>query len=261
MTEEKGENESGEISRREFLKDAGLVVGGAAIGSTVLLAACGDGEVTTETVTQTQTQTETVTTTQQVGEVTTTVTETETVSKFICPIDGMEFDTLAALQAHFAAEHPAEVVPEKLTKLTINGSTYELQVEPNWTLADVLREKLHLTGTKIGCDEGACGSCTVLVGGKANLACMMLAVEVEGKDILTIEGLSDGIELHPIQQAFWENYAVQCGFCTPGMIMTAKALLDANANPTKEEVKKALSGNICKCSCYIQAIDAVLAAA
>ena len=263
MTEEKEKEQSGEISRREFLKDAGLVVGGAAIGSTVLLAACAPEEVvTTETVTQTQTQTQTVTTTEQVGEVTTTTTATETVevSKFICPYDGQEFDTLAALQAHVNAVHPTAPAIEGLTTLTVNGQTYLTQVKPNWTLAFVLREKLGLTATKIGCDRGTCGTCTVLVDGRAVYSCMLLAAEADGTNIVTVEGLSDGITLHAIQQAFIDNDAVQCGYCIPGYMMAAKALLDANSNPTRDEVREALSGHLCVCGNTKKIVAAVLGA-
>jgi len=250
------------IRRREFLKDAGFIVGGAAIGSTVLLAACGEGEVTTETVTetQTQTQTQTQTVTETAGEVTTTTTATETVevSKFICPYDGQEFDTLAALQAHVNAVHPTAPAIEGLTTLTVNGQTYVTQVKPNWTLAFVLREKLGLTATKIGCDRGSCGTCTVLVDGRAVYSCMLLAMEADGTDIVTVEGLSDGITLHAIQQAFIDNDAVQCGYCIPGYMMSAKALLDANSNPTRDEVREALSGHLCICGNTKKIVAAVL---
>ncbi len=144
--------------------------------------------------------------------------------------------------------------------LTVNGETYEVEVEPWWTLLEVLRERLYLTGTKKGCDRGDCGSCTVLIDGKAKLSCLMLAVQAQGKDILTIEGLAEGEELHPLQQAFVELGAVQCGFCTPGMVLAAKALLDRNPTPTEEQVKEGLSGNLCRCTGYTKIIDAVLAA-
>jgi len=262
--EEKNEREEkGEISRREFLKDAGLIVGGAAIGSTVLLAACGEAGETatvteTATQTQTQTQTQTVTTTQQVGEVTTTVTET--VSKFICPIDGTEFDTLAALQAHFASAHPGEAVEiPGLLMLTVNGETHMVtNVKPYHTLNFVLREKLGLPGTKNGCDRGDCGTCTVIVDGQAVYSCLTLAMDTEGKDILTIEGLSDGITLHPVQQRFYDYSAVQCGFCTPGFIMAAVALLDENPNATLYETKVGLSGHVCTCGHTTRIVEAVL---
>ena len=146
-------------------------------------------------------------------------------------------------------------------KLTVNRRPYELLVATNATLVDVLRDELNLTGTKYNCRAGECGACTVLIDGEPRLACLTLAVAVRGKDIVTIEGLADGNSLHPIQKAFIEYGAIQCGFCTPGMILTVKALLDKNPAPTPEEVKNALSGNLCFCTGYIKIIDAVLAAA
>jgi len=127
-------------------------------------------------------------------------------------------------------------------------------------LVDVLRDKLGLTGTKYACGTGDCGACTVLVEGKPVLSCLTLAMTVRGKDILTIEGLVEGTTLHPIQQAFVDNGAVQCGFCTPGMIISAKALLNENPNPTRDEVELALAGNLCRCTGYVKIVDAVLAA-
>ena len=144
--------------------------------------------------------------------------------------------------------------------LTVNSETYEVEVEPWWMLEEVLREKLYLTGTKRACNRGDCGSCTVLIDGKAKLSCLILAMEAQGKDILTIEGLAKGEELHPIQQAFVEAGAIQCGFCTPGMVLAAKALLDRNPAPTEDEVREGLSGNLCRCTGYVKIIDAVLAA-
>lgn len=143
----------------------------------------------------------------------------------------------------------------------VNGKQFRLKIENHWTLAYVLRDKLGLTGTKIACDNGACGACTVLVEEKPVLSCMVLAVECENKSIMTIEGLSDGNHLHPIQKAWLEEHGAQCGFCSPGFIMMAKALLDRNASPTKENVKEALSGNICRCGNYDHIISSVLTAA
>ena len=157
--------------------------------------------------------------------------------------------------------NPAETVTVQLNKLTVNGNTYELNIKPEWTLAEVLRKKLQLTGTKVACDDGACGACTVLIDGEPTLSCITLAVECEGKEITTIEGLADGNKLHPIQEAFKENFGFACGFCTPGMIMASKALLDKNPNPSREEVKQALSGNLCRCTGYKNIIESVLAAA
>ena len=150
---------------------------------------------------------------------------------------------------------------KQLIKLRVNGVEEEVMIEPWWNLARVLRDELNLTGTKIGCETGDCGSCTVLIDGKAVKSCLYLAMKARGKDILTIEGLrGENGELHPLQKAFIEHFAIQCGYCTPGMIMMAKALLDENPNPTEEEVKEGLDGNLCRCTGYVKIIEAVLAA-
>ncbi len=144
--------------------------------------------------------------------------------------------------------------------LRVNKEEYELFVYPHRTLAEVLRDELHLTGTKQSCSEGACGTCTVLLDGAPVRSCLLLAAEAQGKEITTIEGLAENGTLHPIQQAFVEHYAIQCGFCTPGMILTAKALLDTNPHPTEEEIRAAISGNICRCTGYAKIIEAILSA-
>ncbi len=144
--------------------------------------------------------------------------------------------------------------------LRVNGETYDLLTYPHRTLLEVLREDLELTGAKESCGEGACGSCTVLLDGLPVRSCLLLALEAEGRDITTIEGLAKGGELHPIQKAFVEHHAIQCGICTPGMILTAKALLDATPEPTEEEIRLALSGNICRCTGYAKIVEAVKAA-
>ena len=149
---------------------------------------------------------------------------------------------------------------KEIANFKINGRPYEVIVTPNITLYELLRE-LHLTGTKRSCGVGECGSCTVLVDGSPTLACSTLAIAVRDKEILTIEGLAKGAQLHPIQQAFVDAGAIQCGFCTPGMIMMAKALLDENPNPTRQEVSEGLAGNLCRCTGYVKIIDAVVAAA
>jgi carbon-monoxide dehydrogenase small subunit len=143
----------------------------------------------------------------------------------------------------------------------LNGELQELEVEDHWTLLHLLREELGLTGTKEGCGSGECGACTVLVDNKAVNSCLFLAAEAEGKEVLTIEGLAspDGT-LHPLQRAFVEHGAIQCGFCTPGMILSAKALLDENPSPTEEEIRHALAGNLCRCTGYLQIFRAVRAA-
>jgi len=146
-------------------------------------------------------------------------------------------------------------------RLTVNGQTYDLLIPPNRTLLEVLRDELYLTGTKEGCGTGDCGACTVIVDGRPVLACLTLALEVEGAEVLTIEGLARDGELHPLQQAFIEQGAIQCGFCTPGMILTAKALLDRNPHPTIEEIRRAIAGNLCRCTGYARIIQAIAAVA
>jgi carbon-monoxide dehydrogenase small subunit len=149
----------------------------------------------------------------------------------------------------------------RIVRFRVNGEQTTVHVEPTKTLLDVLREDLFLTGTKRGCDSGECGACAVLLNGQAVNSCLILAAELDGKDVLTIEGLSkDRKELHPLQKAFIEKGAVQCGFCTPGLIMTAKALLDENPNPTEEEVRYGVSGNLCRCTGYSKIVEAILTA-
>lgn len=149
---------------------------------------------------------------------------------------------------------------KKLLELKVNGDDFELYVEPQKTLRDVLHDDLELTGTKIGCSSGRCGTCTVIIDGKAVKSCLILAFQAKGREITTIEGLSKEGELHPLQQAFIDHFAVQCGYCTPGMILTAKALLDENPNASYEEVKHGLKGNLCRCTGYVKIMDAVMAA-
>jgi carbon-monoxide dehydrogenase small subunit len=154
-----------------------------------------------------------------------------------------------------------DTMKKECVTFRVNGIPQEAVITANLTLADVLRNQLDLTGTKEACRCGECGSCTVLVDGKPVLSCSTLAIAVRDKEILTIEGLADGAQLHPLQQAFIDQGAIQCGFCTPGMILMAKALLDENPAPTREEVKEGLGGNLCRCTGYVKIIDAVLSAA
>ena len=144
--------------------------------------------------------------------------------------------------------------------ITVNGVKYQVSVEPRWTLAEVLRDHLGLTGTKIGCNAGECGACTVLLDGKNVYSCSQLAVWVDGKSVTTVEGLAAGGELDPLQKAFIEHDAPQCGYCTSGQLMSAKALLARNPNPTREEVQRGLTGNLCRCSNYNRIVESVLAA-
>lgn len=146
-------------------------------------------------------------------------------------------------------------------KMNVNGSDVSVDVRPDDTLADVLRDRLGLIGTKIACGEGECGACTVLLDGVAVTSCITPAMKAEGRRVMTIEGLSAERQLHTIQQAFVDSTASQCGYCTPGFIMAAKALLDANRNPTREEIMHGISGNLCRCTGYYQIVDAVALAA
>ena len=143
-------------------------------------------------------------------------------------------------------------------KLKVNGAIYPVYVDPWKSLLDVLRDDIGLTGVKLGCGAGDCGACTVLVDGNAVNSCLMLAAQAQGKEITTIEGLEGEEGLHPLQQAFVDYFAVQCGFCTPGMILSAKALLDKNPHPTEEEIRVSLSGNLCRCTGYVKIVEAVL---
>jgi aerobic-type carbon monoxide dehydrogenase small subunit (CoxS/CutS family) len=215
------------ISRREFLKDAGLIVGGATIGSMALVNACG---ATTTVTSPGQTTTKTVTSTTTVGggaTVTTTVTApggTVTVTAPAAPAAASDVITL-----------------------NVNNKDYKVQVKPYWPLSYVLRDKLGLFGTKVGCEMGQCASCTVLQDGLPVLSCLTLAIESQGKKFTTAEGLSDGISLTPLQKKWYDNEAFQCGFCTPGFMMAASALLAATPQPSVDQVREAFSGHICTC--------------
>jgi carbon-monoxide dehydrogenase small subunit len=150
---------------------------------------------------------------------------------------------------------------KRVITLKVNGREHELATVPMRTLAEVLREDLGLTGVKQGCGEGECGTCTVLLDGLPVNACLVLAMEAAGREVTTIEGLAEGARLHPLQRAFVDHGAIQCGFCTPGMILAAKALLDSNPAPTRTGIREALSGNLCRCTGYQKIVDAVEAAA
>lgn len=145
--------------------------------------------------------------------------------------------------------------------LRVNGEPYELEVEPHRTLLEVVRDDLRLAGAKEGCGTGDCGACSMIVDGRLVTSCLLLAVEADGADVVTIEGLARDGKLHPIQQAFLDQGAVQCGFCTPGMILAAKCLLDQNPHPSEEEVRHAIAGNLCRCTGYTKIVQAIAAAA
>ena len=146
-------------------------------------------------------------------------------------------------------------------QVTVNGESFQREVESRTLLGDFLREELRLTGTHFGCEHGVCGACTVLVNGQTVRSCLMFAVQADGAEITTVEGLGSAARMHPLQQAFWDNHGLQCGFCTPGMLMTSVELLTNNPQPTAEEVRHALSGNICRCTGYENIVVSILDAA
>lgn len=264
-----------QFSRRQFIKNAGIVVGGTAVGSSILFSACGNGEDITTTVTK-------------------TVSVTTDVAKYISPFDGQEFSTLAALEAHITDKYlgeveiidrlkyvspfdnmefetlsalrthieenffPAEAVDPNVITLAVNGAPYVVKVSDNWTLAYVIREKLGFTGSKRGCDSGGCGVCTIIVNNRPVLSCMTLAIEANGANIETVEGLAKNGQLNPLQQAFIANDGMQCGFCTPGQIMTATALLRFKPNTNEEEAKDYMAGTLCRCGAHPGIIKSIL---
>ncbi|MFA5450619.1 MAG: (2Fe-2S)-binding protein [Dehalococcoidales bacterium] len=226
--------EKSQLSRRQFLKGASLVVGGTAMGSVFLLSACNGGETTK------------------------TVTKTTTTTAYVCPYDNQEFDTLAALKAHLDTVHVGAEAAN-ITTLTVNGDAYAfVDLKPYSSLLYVLREKLGLFGAKNGCNMGECGACTVLLNGKAVNSCLVLAIEADGSTVETVEGLSDGITLSTVQQIFYDKDALQCGFCAPGIIMSATALKREKANPTLDDVRAALSGHQCTCGNIGNYVSALL---
>jgi carbon-monoxide dehydrogenase small subunit len=145
--------------------------------------------------------------------------------------------------------------------LTVNGVQRSASVEPRWTLADFVREELRLTGTHLGCEHGVCGACTVMLDGRSVRSCLVLAVQADGASLLTVEGLAAADQLHPVQQAFWDAHALQCGFCTPGLLITAVEFLRENPDPSEEEIRVAISGNLCRCTGYVNVVRAISAAA
>jgi aerobic-type carbon monoxide dehydrogenase small subunit (CoxS/CutS family) len=254
------------ISRREFLRDAGIVVGGTAVSSAFFLSACGDEVEVTKTVTTTAPGS-TVTTTAPGATSTVTKTaadNTVTVTKYTCPVCNQEFDSLEALKAHYDSQHiqqdSQKTTGQKVVNFNVNGEEQKLLVDTWDTLKDVLRRQLGLTSIKDMCTgQGACGSCTVIMDGRPILSCMTLACECEGTLIETAEGIA--LKKDPLIDTYTSNYCMQCGYCTPGFVVTAKALLDRNPSPTEEDIRDALAGNLCRCATYRQHIPAVLEAA
>jgi aerobic-type carbon monoxide dehydrogenase small subunit (CoxS/CutS family) len=180
---------------------------------------------------------------------------------YLCPYCSVPLDTHDALKAHMLALHAGSSIPlpEGMIRLTINGKAHHLWVEQEWTLHHLIHDHLGLTGDKLFCDRGACGSCTVILDGRPILSCMMLAIECDGMSVETIEGIA--ASHHPLIDTYVKHHALQCGYCTPGFIVTAKALLDHQPDPTEDEIREALSGNLCRCGTYPQHPKAVLEAA
>ncbi len=184
----------------------------------------------------------------------------ETLGEYRCPTCSARYATLGELREHVGADHPDTVLPETIV-LHINGRDCQVLVEPHWTLQRTLQFRLGLTGTKHMCDRGACGSCTIIMDGRAVLACTTLAVECAGCDIITIEGIAADEKWKPLVDAYCRWDAMQCGYCTPGFLVTAKNLLDKNPHPTEAEINEALAGNICICGTYPRHGTAILEAA
>jgi len=227
-------NEGSGLNRRSFLETVGAVVAGGALAAGLPLA--------TETAAAAETPAST------------------TLTNFRCPLCAKDFNAFAVLKGHFAAVHPGAVVPVT-TKLKVNGKDCEVLIEPNWTLQRTLQLKLGLTGAKQMCDRGVCGSCTVIIDGRAVLSCTTLAVECEGKSIETVEGIAANAKWNPLIHSYTKWDAMQCGYCTPGFVVSAKNLLDHNSNPTEEDCKQALAGNICCCGTYPRHPTAIMEAA
>jgi aerobic-type carbon monoxide dehydrogenase small subunit (CoxS/CutS family) len=179
-------------------------------------------------------------------------------AKYSCPYCLNTFESFESVKSHILARHPSESLPEPAgtIRITINGQKYKFQVEPDWTLYHLVHDRLGLTGTKLMCDRGACGSCTVIMNGRPILSCMTLAVECDGQQIETVEGIA--ASNHPLVEQYIKHHCMQCGYCTPGFVVTAKALLDRNLNPTEQEIREALGGNLCRCGTYPQHSKAIL---
>ena len=183
------------------------------------------------------------------------------ISKNVCPYCSIAFEKLEDLKAHVVSAHKTQPLPksEGMIRMTVNGKTCELKVEAEWTLYQVIHDVLGLTGVKMFCDRGACGSCTVIMDGRPILSCMTLAIECDGKTLETAEGIAEAN--HPLIESYIKHHTMQCGYCTPGFVATAKALLDRNPDPTEEEIVEALAGNLCRCGTYPQHSRAVMEAA
>ena len=181
--------------------------------------------------------------------------------RYSCPYCRDSFNSFEGIKAHLLTAHTAESLPEPEGTIffTLNGQKHKMRVEPDWTLYYLIHDIIGLTGTKLMCDRGACGSCTVIMNGRPILSCMTLAIECNGKSIETVEGIAEA--KHPLIEEYVKHHCMQCGYCTPGFVVTAKALLDRNLSPTDQEIREALGGNLCRCGTYPQHPKAILEAA
>ncbi|NLT67036.1 MAG: (2Fe-2S)-binding protein [Acidobacteria bacterium] len=232
--EETVNNEGYGLNRRNFLKNAGVAVAGGALAAGLTPPA--ERALAAESAIP------------------------SALTSFRCPICAKDFDTFAALKNHSASEHPGRV-PPVTTTLNVNGKDYEVLIEPHWTLQRVLQFRLGLTGAKQMCGRGVCGSCTVIIDGRAVLSCTTLAVECEGKAIETVEGIAANPKWKALINSYCKWDAMQCGYCTPGFVVSAKVLLEKNPNPTEDQCREALAGNICCCGTYPRHPTAIMEAA
>jgi xanthine dehydrogenase YagT iron-sulfur-binding subunit len=235
MAAEDINKEGSGLNRRNFLKNAGVAVAAGTLGTGLTLTSDAAAAVAQ-------------------------AAKPTTLTSFRCPICAKDFGTFGELKNHFAAAHPGNVLPV-VTKLKVNGKECDVLIEPHWTLQRTLQFKLGLTGAKQMCDRGVCGSCSVIIDGRAVLSCTTLAVECEGKSIETVEGIAANPKWKPLIDSYCKWDAMQCGYCTPGFVVSAKALLDKNPKPTENDAKQALAGNICCCGTYPRHPTAILEAA
>jgi len=224
------------LNRRSFLKSAGVAVAGGTLGAGLAMTG------------------------PQAAAAAAVAAQATTITNFQCPLCGNVFSSFEMLRSHFAAEHPGRALPVTIT-LNVNGRDCEVLIESHWTLQRTLQFKLGLTGAKQMCDRGACGSCSVIIDGRAVLSCTTLAVEAAGKRIETVEGIAADAKWKPLIDSYCKWDAMQCGYCTPGFVVSAKALLDKNPNPTEEDCRQALAGNICCCGTYPRHPTAIVEAA
>jgi len=228
-------NKGGGLNRRSFLKSAGVAAAGGTLGAGLTLTNIQSSKAAAPAM-------------------------PATIVGYDCPIDGKVFNTLALLQQHYAEAHAGAVTPE-VVKLNVNGKDHDVLVEPHWTLQRTLQYRLGLTGAKQMCDRGGCGSCTVIIDNRAVLSCTTLTVECAGKKIETVEGIAANKRWEPLFKSYCKWDAMQCGYCTPGFVVSAKALLDKNPRPTEDDCKQALAGNICCCGTYPRHPTAIMEAA